>query len=144
VNQKRHSTFGNIYCYDQLWIRSRYPPKQTNILYITTLSSWIQRYTESCHIIVTCFEFSWPWTQILCKYMDTIWSAIKYKQVFLWVNPRPFWYTVFRVFRRYATTQMVGTQYAKKSVISYAGNYFYFKKVQFSSRKTTNVTYKVK
>ena len=44
-----------------------------------------------------------------------------------------------------------GTQYAKgryavrkNPVISYADINFYFKKVQFSSRNTTNVTYKVK
>ena len=56
----------------------------------------------------------------------------------------PFWYAVFRVF-------LDGTQYAKgwyavrrNSVISYADINFYFKKVQFSSRNTTNVICKVK
>jgi len=44
-----------------------------------------------------------------------------------------------------------GTQYAngryavrKSPVISYADSTFYFEKVQFSARNTTNVTYKVK
>ena len=57
----------------------------------------------------------------------------------------PFWYTVFR------GGGLDGTQYAKGRyavrkypVISYADIDFYFKQVQFSSRNTTNVTYKVK
>ena len=37
-------------------------------------------------------------------------------------------------------TQRVGTQCAKNPVISYTDINFYFKKVQFSSRSTTNVT----
>ena len=56
----------------------------------------------------------------------------------------PIWYAVFR-------GGLDGTQYAKSwyavrrnSVISYADINFYVKKDQFSSRKTTHVTYKVK
>ena len=56
----------------------------------------------------------------------------------------PFWCAVFR-------GVLDGTHYAKgryavctNPVISYADIKFYFKKVQFSSRNTTNVTYKVK
>jgi len=56
----------------------------------------------------------------------------------------PFWYAVFR-------GNLDGTQYAKgryavrrNSVISYADINFYFKKVQFLSKNTTRMTYKVK
>ena len=56
----------------------------------------------------------------------------------------PFWYAVFR-------GDLDGTQYAKSryavrrnSVISYADINFYFKKVQFSSKNTAHMTYKVK
>ena len=56
----------------------------------------------------------------------------------------PFWYAVFR-------GVLDGTQYAKgryavrrNSVISYADTSFYYKKVHFSSRNTTQVTFKVK
>jgi len=58
--------------------------------------------------------------------------------------PTHFWYAVFR-------WVLDGTQYERgwcavrrNSVISYADIIFYFKKVQFSSRNTTQVTYKVK
>jgi len=47
----------------------------------------------------------------------------------------------FLVFRRYAVGK--GSVH-ENPVISYADICFYFKKVQFSSRNTTNVTYKVK
>ena len=54
----------------------------------------------------------------------------------------PFWYAVFR------GGGLDGTQYAKgwyavrrNSVISYADINFYFKKVQFSPRNTSHVTY---
>ena len=56
----------------------------------------------------------------------------------------PLWYAVFK-------GGLDGTQYAKgryavrrNYVISDADIIFYFKKVQFSSRNTTQVTYKVK
>ena len=56
----------------------------------------------------------------------------------------PFWYAVF-------WGCLGGTQYAKgryaihkNPVISYADMNIYFKKVQFSSRNTKNVTNKVK
>ena len=56
-----------------------------------------------------------------------------------------FWYAVFW------GGDLDGTQYAKgryaarrNSVISYADINFYFKNVQFSSKNTTHVTYKVK
>jgi len=59
-------------------------------------------------------------------------------------DPPPFWYAVF-------WGDLDGTQYAKgryavrrNSVILYANINFYFKKVQFSSKNTTHVTYKVK
>jgi len=56
----------------------------------------------------------------------------------------PLWYAVFR-------GDLDGTQYAKgryavrrNYVISYAFINFYFKKVKFSSKNTTHMTYKVK
>ena len=56
----------------------------------------------------------------------------------------PFWYAVFK-------GDLDGTQYAKgryavrrNSVISYADINLNFKKVQFSSKNTTHMTYKVK
>jgi len=55
------------------------------------------------------------------------------------VKPKttPFWYAVFRIFRRYAVRKaLVRMQYAK--IPSYADNKFYFKKVEFLSRNTIN------
>ena len=56
-----------------------------------------------------------------------------------------FWYAVFKG-GGLDGTQYTGGRYAvrKNPVISYAYINFYFKKVIFSSRNTTNVTYKVK
>jgi len=52
---------------------------------------------------------------------------------------------------QYSGGDLDGTQYAKgryairrNSVISYADINFYFQKVQFSSKNTTHMTYKVK
>jgi len=58
------------------------------------------------------------------------------------VTPPPFWYAVFRVFfGRYAVRKAL---VRSNSVISDADITLYFKKVQFSSRNTTHVTYNVK
>jgi len=56
----------------------------------------------------------------------------------------PFWYAVFR--GDLDCTQYAKGQYAvrRNSVISYADINVYFKKVQFSSKNTTHMTYKVK
>ena len=55
----------------------------------------------------------------------------------------PFWYAVFRGEDH---GQYAKGRYAvrRNSVISYADIIFYFKKVPFSSKNTTHMTYKVK
>ena len=77
-------------------------------------------------------------------YLSLEYHAIVFSHGLTEGDTPPFWYAVYR-------GCLGGTQYAKgryavrrNSVISYADINFYFKKVPFSSKNTTHMTYKVK